>query len=153
MIAKLDLGKGKIIAGEFNYTFGNENGGLGKAELLGAMLHMGNESNLRKLLVGRGWAVLDENKEMDTAKWDTFIQRMIDEGVLTKADFDFLQSVWDMTEEMKPLAQKAHKEIYGYYFNEVEAVRSIISLARLEVDTYQLRLIHSWCVMHNVMQN
>jgi len=122
MIAKLDLGKGKIIAGEFNYTFGNENGGLGKAELLGAMLHMGNESNLRKLLVGRGWAVLDENKEMDTAKWDTFIQRMIDEGVLTKADFDFLQSVWDMTEEMKPLAQKAHKEIYGYYFNEVEAV-------------------------------
>ncbi len=122
MIAKLDLGKGKIIAGEFGYTFGNENGGLGKAELLGAMLHMGNESNLRKLLVGRNWAVLDDNKEMDTAKWDTFIDRMIDEGVLTKADFDFLQSVWDMTEEMKPLAQKAHNEIYGYYFNEVEAV-------------------------------
>jgi hypothetical protein len=40
---------------------------------------------------------------------------------LTKADFDFLQAVWDLNEEMKPIAQKAHKDIFGYYFNEVEA--------------------------------
>lgn len=121
LISKLDLGKKKIVASEFGYTFGNENGGLGKAELLGAMLHMGNESNLRKLLLGRGWGVENMDKTLNTSKWDTFIERMMDEGVLTKADFEFLQAVWDLTEEMKPLAQKAHKEIFGYYFNEVEA--------------------------------
>ena len=33
-----------------------QHNGRGKAELLGAMLHTGNKSNLRKLLLGRGWA-------------------------------------------------------------------------------------------------
>lgn len=46
---------------------------------------------------------------------------MIQEGVLTKADFDFAQGVWDLLEGMKPDAQKAHKEMYGYYFSEITA--------------------------------
>ena len=45
---------------------------------------------------------------------------MIDEGKLTKADYDWAQSVWDLTEEMKPMAQQAHHDIFGYYFKEVE---------------------------------
>jgi hypothetical protein len=49
------------------------------------------------------------------------MNRMIDEGVLTKADFDFVQATWDLNEELKPMAQEAHREIFGYYFKEVEA--------------------------------
>lgn len=122
MVAKLTLGKGKIDASqEIGYTFGDENGGSGKAELLGAMLHMGNESNFKKLLVGRGWGSINEAGVLDASRWNTLINRMIAEGHITKADFDFLQSVWDLNEEIKPLAQKAHHDMFGYYFKEVEA--------------------------------
>lgn len=122
MVAKLTLGKGKIDAsGEIGYTFGDENGGSGKAELLGAMLHMGNESNFKKLLVGRGWGSINQNGVLDASRWNALINRMIAEGHLTKSDFDFLQSVWDLNEEIKPLAQKAHHDMFGYYFKEVEA--------------------------------
>ena len=125
MISKLNLPKGKIVSGEFGYTFGNANGDFGKAELLGAMLHTGNTSNLRKLLLGRGWAALNEDGSINTTAWDTFVARMINEGVLTKEDYTFLQEVWDLNEQMKPLIQKAHNDVYGYYFKEVEATPTV----------------------------
>ena len=48
-------------------------------------------------------------------------KRMENEGYLTKQDNDFIQDVWDLTAEMKPLAQQSHKNIFGYYFKEIEA--------------------------------
>ena len=121
MLAKLDMPKGKIVSGEFGYTFGNANGDFGKAELLGAMLHTGNTSNLRKLLLGRKWATLNEDGSINTTAWDTFVARMESEGVLTAKDYTFLQEVWDLNQQMLPLIQKAHNDVYGYYFKEVEA--------------------------------
>jgi hypothetical protein len=120
-IAKLDLPVAKIEARELGYTFGNGNGGIGKAELLGAILHTGNESNYRKLLLGRGWGSLREDGTLDDTNWRAFEARMINEGKLTKADYDWAQSVWDLNEELKPMAQKAHHDLYGYYFKEVES--------------------------------
>lgn len=102
--------------GPVGFTFN-----AGKSELLHAILHTGNKSNLTKLLLGRGWGTLDANGQLDTRKWDLFVTRMINEGVLTKADFDFAQGVWDLLETVKKDAQAAHKEMYGYYFNEVTA--------------------------------
>lgn len=93
----------------------------GKQELLHALLHTGNASNLRKLLLGRGWAELDAEGNLDTARWDSFLRRMIDEGAVTKADYDFAQGVWDLLESIKKDAQKAHFDIFGFYFNEVTA--------------------------------
>lgn len=93
----------------------------GKVQLLGAMLHIGNPSNKQKLLRGNGWGEFTEDGVLDTRAWDRFINRMIEEKILTKKDYDFLQSVWDIFEEMKPEAQKAHKDMYGYYFNEITA--------------------------------
>lgn len=107
----------KITAKELgNFTF---NGG--KSEVLHAILHTGNESNKRKLLLGRGWAVENEDGTLDTARWDAFIARLAAEGVLTKADFDFAQGVWDLLESVKPEAQRVHKDLYGYYFDEITA--------------------------------
>ena len=102
--------------GAVGFTFN-----AGKSELLHAILHTGNKSNLTKLLLGRGWGTLDANGALDTQRWDQFVTRMITEGVLTKADFDFAQGVWDLLETVKKDAQAAHKEMYGYYFNEVTA--------------------------------
>lgn len=110
-----------IAAPELNYTFGKDSGGVAMNEVLHALLHTGNESNLRKLLVGRNWASETEDGRLDTSRWDAFIARMIKEGRLTKAHYDFVQRVWDTLEAMKPAAQKAHREAYGKYFAEVTA--------------------------------
>lgn len=93
----------------------------GKSEILHAILHTGNDSNKRKLLLGRGWARENADGTLNTTQWDAFIARMIREGTLTKADYDFAQSVWDLLETLKPDAQAAHKAVYGFYFNEITA--------------------------------
>lgn len=104
-----------IDATEIGYTFKPQ-------ELLHAVLHTGNNSNKRKLLLGRGWATsAPDGQLMDTRQWDAFIARAQRDGILTKAHYDFAQSVWDLLERMKPAAQKAHRQMYGFYFNEVTA--------------------------------
>lgn len=92
-----------------------------KAELMMAILHSGNESNQRKLLLGRGWGSLNPDGSVNVERWNQFVNRMIAEKILTKADFDFAQSIWDLLESLKPNAQKAHKQMYGFYFNEITA--------------------------------
>lgn len=116
---------GAIEAPELRYTFSS------KAELIGMLLHTGNASNKEKLLLGgRGkdnvWAdqLLDESGNVigiDTSRFDAFIARCYSEGIITIEDMDFVQAVWDLLEELKPLSQKAYNRMYGYYFEEVEA--------------------------------
>lgn len=84
----------------------------GRSALLHAILHTGNESNKAKLLKGYEW---------DAAQWDAFVTRAWKDGTLTKADYDYAQGVWDLLESIKPQAQQAHHEMYGYYFNEITA--------------------------------
>lgn len=111
-----------IVAQELGgYTFGKDSGGSAVNEILHAILHTGNESNKRKLLLGRGWATLREDGSVDSTQWDRFIQRMANEGKITKAHMDFAQGVWDLLEDTKAGAQKAHREVYGRYFDEITA--------------------------------
>lgn len=114
-----EFNQAKVAAPEINYTFANKN------ELLGALLHIGNMSNKRKLLLGRGWATETVTpageKVLNTGRMDAFLDRMIKEGTLTKSDFDFLQKVWDLMESIKGDAQKAHYDMYGHYFSEITA--------------------------------
>lgn len=94
-----------------------------KSELIGALLHTGNASNKQKLVGGYRWGAVstDENGRefVDCSGWDAFIQRMVEEGVLTKADFDFVQAMWDVMESIKPETQAAYHEITGMYFSEI----------------------------------
>jgi len=106
---------GKIDAPEIGYEFAN------KTELIGALLHTGNQSNLQKLLRGREWGAFNSEGELDTRRWDKFIERMHSQGMLNKADYEFVQKVWDLLDELKPGAQKSHKAMYGFFFNEVTA--------------------------------
>lgn len=122
-----------IEAPEIDYVFKR------KSELIAALLHTGNDSNKRKLLLaGRGkdkrdgkvhpWAdvrITETQEEVvDTSRWDTFIQRCFAEGIITKEDMDTVQAIWDLLEELKPMTQTAFREYYGYYFEEIPA-RSI----------------------------
>lgn len=105
-----------IQAPELNgYTFS------GMAELLGALIHRGNESNFSKLLRGRGWGDYDGFGKLNTSAFDSMVNRLVNEGVLTKEHFDAVQNIWNLFESVKPEAQKAHKAMYGFYFNEITA--------------------------------
>ena len=128
LVETVDFGNNEIVANEFDlvsedsttYTFGSESSGRGKVELLGALLHTGNDSNKKKLLLGRGWGKLNEDGSLNSDHWDAFEKRMQDEGILTKKDYEFVQAVFDITAKMLPLLQRAHRETEGYYFKEVK---------------------------------
>lgn len=134
---KADLLGKAINAPELGYTFEN------KGEFLHALLHTGNESNLEKLLLGRGWSSgltgqvqrmtpggkpsvdrqgnpLMTRGRVDTSKWDALVARLISEGALTKEDYETAQAIWNLMDTIKRPAQSAHRKVYGYYFQEVE---------------------------------
>jgi ribosomal protein S18 acetylase RimI-like enzyme len=92
-----------------------------KSELIMAVLHSGNDSNLYKLLAGWGLTEMAEDGSFDRSAWDSFRARMYKERILTAEDMDLAQGVWDLMESMKPDTQKAHKKIMGFYFSEITA--------------------------------
>lgn len=106
-IAAPELGEGVVFAD--------------RSALLHALLHTGNSSNKTKLLRGYGWADLNDDGSMNTARWQRFIDRMVETGRLTRADFDFAQATWDLMEQMKPAAQAAHYRMFGHHFGEISA--------------------------------
>jgi len=84
----------------------------GKIDILGCLLHSGNTSNLERLLLGFGWASRDENGDVDTSNWWAQVKIWEDEGVITKADWEFAQGVGDVFERiLLPRVQKAHYEL------------------------------------------
>jgi hypothetical protein len=110
-----------IAANELGYVFGKDSGGSAINEIVHAILHTGNDSNKRKLLLGRGWATELQDGTLDTTRWDQFVNRMAQEGKITKAHFDFAQGVWDLLDSTKEMAQKTHRDVFGKYFDEVTA--------------------------------
>jgi hypothetical protein len=105
-----DLMTGKELNFDGRYTFTSQ-------EFLHALLHTGNKSNKTKLLVGREWGTVDlDTGVLDSTKWDAFVQANV-----TERQMDFCQEIWDLMESTKPAAQKAHKEMYGFFFGEITA--------------------------------
>ena len=117
-----------IEANEIGHEF------TSKGELIAALTHTGNQSNLRKLLLGGqkdfhtkkggAWAeeIVDEEtgeKFLDTTNWDNFLARAEATGIITKEDWDLVQSIWDILEQTKQGSQQAHFAMNGYYFKEV----------------------------------
>lgn len=114
----------KDKAGRVIYTFDR------KAEFIGAMLHTGNDSNKKKLLLGgRGdeglpWGAMveqaDGSQVFDSSDWDNFVRQAAQTGILTLEDMKAIQAIWDLLEGTKPIIQKAYFEYYGMYFKEIE---------------------------------
>ncbi|HHP4880138.1 GNAT family N-acetyltransferase [Acinetobacter baumannii] len=108
------LDNSKIAAPELNnFTF------VGKQSLLHAILHTGNMSNKERLVLGYGWGARLEDGSVDFSSWDQFFNRMITENVITKADMDNIQKLWNLFDKYKEQAQVTHKKINGRYFDEL----------------------------------
>ena len=86
----------------------------GKLDVLGMLLHCGNESNLRRLLLGFGWGQLRPDGSVDTTRWWEQVRQWEEAGVITAADWEFCQGVWDIyEEELLPMTQEAHFDMLG----------------------------------------
>ncbi|ENU07738.1 hypothetical protein [Acinetobacter calcoaceticus] len=108
------LDNSKIAAPELNnFTF------VGKQSLLHAILHTGNMSNKERLVLGYSWGARLEDGSVDFSAWDQFFNRMITENVITKADMDNIQKLWNLFDRYKEQAQVTHKKINGRYFDEL----------------------------------
>ncbi len=118
IIKGLDLKNEIIDASEF---LGDKVEFRNTAELLGAMLHMGNASNLQKLLGGYRWAAQSAEGEFDTRGWWRLIDHLIQKERITKAHMDAVQAMWDLMEDLKGEAQKVNRDLYGTYFEEIQA--------------------------------
>ena len=90
-----------------------------KYELIHAILHSGNESNKKRMVLGFGWGEKLEGGSVDYSKWDNFVARMFGEGVITKKDMDAVQKIWNTFDGYKKQAQEVHKAMNGLYFKEL----------------------------------
>lgn len=130
-----DFGDREIRAPEIGHVF------RGMHELLHALLHTGNKSNLQKLLRGgqggAPWAVSEGETLIDTSQWDSFMARMRREGILRPEHYEAAQAVWDLMEELKPGAQRAHKQIFGHHFGSITAQEFTVDFPGIGTKTYR----------------
>jgi len=82
-----------------------------RLEMIGFLLHTGNQSNLDKLVGGYG---------ISMESFRAAMSKLEDDGVITRKDWLLVQELWDYVEALKPLSQKAHRTLYGYRFEEIE---------------------------------
>lgn len=82
-----------------------------RMEMIGFMLHTGNESNLDKLLGGYG---------IDRDQYQAEMDRLESTGIIGREDRQLVQELWDHVEDLKPLMQATHKKLYGFRFDEIE---------------------------------
>ena len=118
--------------------FGNQQviiGGDGrhaKTQLIHLAMHYyGNASNRERLV--RGYAGKNATPDvMEEVAGDIgqFLEKQIEQGLLTKKDFDFMQSVFDKfsDDDMLGKAQEVMLRLRGYEMTPVEATKFIITL-------------------------
>ncbi len=80
---------------KFFPTIGRE---LNRQARIAMAMNMGNESNMQRLLGGEGWTMAQIKPVLDT---------------LTAADWQFVQSMWDLYEEYKPQWVKVYRDLNG----------------------------------------
>lgn len=101
---------------------------LTKDEIYGMLLHSGSESNLRHLLLGGVKGKLlgeldvetDRVRQEDIDRYWEMIDRLIDEGVVTRADLKAVETVWKFLNERYEAVNDAFEFVHGYRFGRIE---------------------------------
>lgn len=105
-----------------------------RGELLSMLLHLGNESNMRKLIVGYNWHSVREVTKIDfegNPKTElvladdyykhvlAFVQEQINLGTITYDDFKNIQNIWDNLEYLSVGFRKAYKKMTGIAWERI----------------------------------
>lgn len=100
----------KIFIPEINdHLYGNQ--------ILAVALNTGNESNLRKLLLGEGWANPDNDAEINfgNPKLQAVLKHM------TASDWQMVQLIWNQMETLYPKLAEVHRRTTGLTPPKVES--------------------------------
>jgi len=86
-------------------------------QVLAVALNTGNAGNLRKLLLGEGWANPDIEEEitLENPKLKAVLKHM------TKSDWDLVQTIWDQMDALYPQLSEVHRRTTGLVPPKVEA--------------------------------
>jgi hypothetical protein len=86
-------------------------------QVLAVALNTGNAGNLRKMLLGEGWADEDNPDTLtrDNPKLQAVLQHM------TKSDWDLVQLIWDEMNKLYPALADVHEKTTGIRPPKVEA--------------------------------
>lgn len=94
----------------------------GKLDILGCLLHAGNKSNLDRLMIGFKWGTRDADGNVDHAPFWAQVTKWEAAGLITKADWDLVQGIWDIYgEHLLPGVKRAHYEVVGFEMEVVPA--------------------------------
>ena len=95
-------------------VFGDRDGfkDVGGWELMGWLVHIGNESNYTKLLEGYGFT---------REQFQAFFDRACKEGIITKKMMDTAQAIWDANKSPFKKVQQAYYRTKGIFVKDVEA--------------------------------
>lgn len=96
---------------------GTHTGNLKGHEIIAVALNVGNQGNLRKLLLGEGWA--DENNDADINLENTKLQAVLSH--LTESDWQMVQKIWDQIDILYPRLAEVHRRTTGLVPPKVEA--------------------------------
>ncbi|MCP4980852.1 MAG: hypothetical protein GY935_10210, partial [Gammaproteobacteria bacterium] len=86
-------------------------------QVLAVALNTGNQSNLKKMLLGEGWADPDNDVEIafDNSKLQAVLKSM------TKADWEMVQMIWDQMDLLYPKLAEVHRRTTGLTPPKVES--------------------------------
>lgn len=138
ILAEIDMRHGEtVVADELGgHVFGEDPTNPLISELMHFVLHMGNPENLEKIAVGmtrknnptETWGKFDEEGNLDTSDITKFINRMIDQKILTKQHFQAAEQIFELMDELTPGALKAYYAVNGTNMKLVKHGKIINSL-------------------------
>ncbi len=96
-----------------------------KAEILSIALNWGNDQNRAAIMTSFGWSFEQVNELLDEA--------------MEARDWVFVQSVWNMIDELWPRARNLHKEMTGITSSKVERSSVVTQHGTFEGGYYPLR--------------
>ena len=95
---------------------GTHTGNLKGHEIIAVALNTGNEGNLKKMLLGEGWAKEDGNDiNLQNARLQAVLKHM------TKSDWQMVQKIWDQIDILYPKLAEVHRRTTGLVPPKVEA--------------------------------
>ena len=86
-------------------------------QVLAVALNVGNRSNLRKMLLGEGWARPDV--EEDITLNNPKLQAVL--AYMTESDWILVQKIWDQMDTLYPMLAEVHRKTTGLTPPKVEA--------------------------------
>ena len=107
------------------------------SEVLVALMYTNSESGRNKFFQGGFFSNDKKTGPIDQAAWDTFIKRLVDTGVLTKAHFDFMQEIHDQFEKIYPMVHKSFLDVEGQDIGHVKGQSRTVTFPDGQKVTYR----------------